>query len=510
MSNAKPFGYVTKTGDFVRKDVLDSYALKVGDETGSRKLPVDSFEHDYGKHGLVQPLYNPEALARVLEINTYHYRACKTKARDVAGLGWVLKPMVEEPDEGQQEIVENFFNGLSQPLSVTLDRAMLDYEAVGYAALELVREDYQHDGPPINITHIPSHTMRIHRGGRKACQVRGLKRRWFKMAGVEADIDYLTGDEHEPGALDEARRASEVIWLVNYTPRSDYYGLPDHIPALGAIHGDLARRDYNITFFDNFGVPAYAVFVTGNFDPGEVDENGRSELENAIEEHFQELSKNPHSTLILTIPTRHGENSNEVKVDFKPLAIETKEASFRLYRKDNRDEVLAAHGVPPYRMGIAETGSLGGDTADETTEIYKRSIIEPRQEVLESLFNQHIIGQDEEIGLGVVDYYWELAEIDTTDEKHDMDMIESLFKMGAISPNQIAKHFSERFGLEEGDHPALDARYVANEPVTLEMDNSEAAEVRDALKNMQDKLMSIATKSMSSEELRVLKGGGDK
>jgi len=48
------------------------------------------------------------------------------------------------------------------------------------------------------------------------------------------------------------------------------------------------------------------------------------------------------------VPTMEGQG--EVNIEFKPLSTEVKEASFRLFRQDNRDEILAAHGVPPYRM----------------------------------------------------------------------------------------------------------------------------------------------------------------
>jgi len=497
---AKQYGYVTKRGNFVNTKALESYATKVGDSDQSRKIPEDTFSTDYGRSGLVPPLYNPEALARVLEINTYHYRACKTKARDTAGLGWTLSPKTDNPNEAQKETADEFFQGLSQPLSIILDRVMLDHEAIGYACLELIREGYAHDAPPIDLDHIPSHTMRIHKDGARACQIRGNRKRWFKLAGEEIDVDYETGEVKPIGEMDESRRASEVIWILNYTPRSDYYGLPDFIPALGAIHGDLARRDYNITFFDNFGVPAYAVFVTGNFDPGEADETGRTELEKSIEGHFQELAKNPHSTLVLTVPSNAGDSQNDVKINFQPLAVEVKEASFRLYRTDNRDEVLASHGVPPYRMGIAETGSLGGDTAVETTEIYKRSIIQPRQEVLEALFNLHIIGQHEDIGLGIDDYTWELGEIDTTDEAHDVDMVKAMFDMGAMSPNNIAEYFGERFGLARVEHPAMDAHYVQGQPITLDKDSDDAEAVKSVLRNVQDRLLETAAKTMDEEE----------
>lgn len=492
----KPFGFVTKSGRFVRQDLFDSYALK---EDRTRKLPADVFAEVYGTRGLVQPLYNPEALARALELNTYHYRACRTKARDTAGLGWKLSPLKNKPAEAQKTAVEGFFKAQSILITIMLDRVMMDFESVGYAAMELVREGYRHDGKPVLLNHVPSHTMRIHKDGNKLCQIRGTKERWFKAVGYAKDVDMYTGQEKEPGAIPDERRATEIVWLVNYTPRSDFYGLPDHIPALGAMHGDVARRDYNIAFFDNFGVPAYAVLVTGNFDPGPVGEDGKSELERAIEEHFTTLAKNPHSTLILTIPTADPEN--KINIHFQPLAVEVKEASFRLYRKDNRDEILAAHGVPPYRMGIAEIGSLAGSTAAESTEIYKASIIEPRQDIIEQLINKWILGQDTDKGLGVTDWWWELNEIDTTDEKHDMEMIEKIFAMGGVSPNGIARYFADRFGLQEEDHPALNARYVNNQAVTLERGAVNPDEVMDALKCMRDKLVDIALKDVGDGSL---------
>src|SRR5690606_4544021 len=112
-------------------------------------------------------------------------------------------------------------------------------------------------------------------------------------------------------------------------------------------------------------------------------------------------------------------DGQNVKVEFQRLAVDVKEASFRLFRQDNRDEILAAHGVPPYRAGIAETGSLGGSTAVESTEIYKMSVIEPRQSILENLFNRYILRS----AFDVTDWRWKLAEIDTRDERHDLDIL---------------------------------------------------------------------------------------
>ena len=479
---AKPYGFVTKSGRFVRQDVLDEYAAKDSNTEASRRLS-DTFAKNYGKQGLVQPLYNPEALARVLEINTYHSIACLTKARDTVGQGWALKPTVETPAEAQKVIAQEFFNRLGTSLENTLERVMVDFEAVGYAAMELVREGYSHDGAPLMLEHVPVHTLRAHKSGTKYCQIRGSRTRWFRAAGHEAEIHADTGAE--PATLAEDKRASELLWMVNYTPRSDFYGLPNHLPALGAIHGDIARRDYNIAFFANFGVPAYAVLVTGNFDPGDIDAQGRSELERVIETQFTELSKNPHSTLILTVPTMDPES--KIEIEFKPLSVDIKEASFRLYRKDNRDEVLAAHGVPPYRAGIAETGSLGGSTAKEATEIYKMSILRPRKRDLEGLINRWVIPY-----LGVTDWRFELREIDTADEAHDSAMLTAIFAMGGISPNGIARYYADQYGTEPVDHPAMDAHYVANVAITVELDDPVAT--LNTLKAVRNQLLAHVAK----------------
>ncbi len=496
-----PFGVVTKHGKFAGNNVLDHYALKTSPE--SRAITPDLFEKSYAKDGLVQPLYNPETLARALEINTYHYRCCRAKARDTAGLGWVLSPVVENPSEAEHELIKDFFdNQMSEPPSTIFNRAMLDFESIGQGALELVREGYEPDGLPITIEHIPVHTLRVHKSGNKFCQLRGKHKRWFKKPGYEFDIDYRTGEEYPLGELNADYRATEIIWFANYTPRSDFYGLPDVIPALGAIHGDLSRRNYNISFFDNHGVPAYAVFITGNFDNEELTDEqgnplGRTQLEEDIEKHFSEMAKNPHSTLVLSIPTR--EREGEVKVDFQALSVETKDASFRLFRKDNRDEVISAHGVPPYRAAIAEEGSLGGSFAKEATEIYKRSIVEPRQETLEALVNKFIITE----GFEAQDWTFQFKEIDTSDEKHDLEVLNGLFDRGAVTPNQVIQHFKDRFGLEQVDHPAMDAHYIGGLPIDREVD-----EAQEALLSLQNRLLTVAEKESAKDPgiLQAVKG----
>lgn len=478
----KPFAFVTKQGRVVRSAVLESYATKSA-ESKQLQEDAETWGAVMGRHGLREPLYPPGQLAYLLELNTYHYRCVTTKARESAGLGWSLKPVEgkdeETADQDQKERARRFFEELSDPIVNTLNLAMVDYESIGYAAMEVTTDE---DGAPVDVIHMPATTMRAHRDKVRFEHRRGTKGVWYKSIregeGVFSAQTGETAEEYEERTgekLPFAETANDLLWFRNYTPDSDYYGKPDVMPALGAIHGDLSRRDYNISFFDNYGVPSLAVFITGDFDPGpeipgteEKDEGGnpipgtgRTALEDTLEGLFADLPENPHSSIVLTLPTRDTDRENAgVEVEFKPLSTDVKDASFRLYRKDNRDEVIHAHGVPGYRIGINEEGSLGGSTARESTEIYKRSILEPRQTMLEDEINTYLLQR----GLGVTDWEWKLDEIDARDETADLNRDTQLFDRAALTPNELR----ERAGLKRIEHPAMDLCYLSGKPINSE------------------------------------------
>ena len=448
-----PYCVVTSRGEAVKTDVLEGYRT-----SESKQLGMDVFaEEEYAERGLVKPLYAPLVMAKLLEINTYHMRACRTKAEDVAGNGWKLVPLVEKPSEEQKKTIEDFIQGQEETLTETLKKLQLDKELVGYFAMEVAREENAFDGRVNQIKHIPAHTVRIHKEGNKYCQSRNENKSWFRNFGYEKDIEKEGGKEADKKNLDRKTRGNEIIWNVNYTPRSCFYGIPDITPAIGAITGDISRRDYNIAFFNNYGVPAYMVSICGDFDPGDVDpETGKTKLVQQIEEKFKEVIKNPQSVMILTIPKTMGTIGGEVTVKVEPLSTDIKEASFRLYRVDNRNEVITAHAIPPYRMGIYETGSLAGNLGAESTEIYYTSVIKPRQDVYNNIMNHEILPT-----LEITDWKWILNSIDLEDIDKEINRVVKLINCGPMTPNEAIEYLGDHFGIEKSeDNQAMDLHYL--------------------------------------------------
>ena len=453
MTRPKARAYVMKDGEVLSDSYLERYAVaKAGPH--SQQLAPDSFSSHYSEQGLVEPIYNPAMLAQLMDLSTYHARAVKTKAHDIAGLGWSLEPVegVEEPSDDQRERAATLLDRVHPEMSLTelLDQFMIDFEATGNAYLEVLRDEA---GQISGLEHVPAHTIRVHQDGRRFQQRRGTKHVWFSRYGTD-QIDRRTGGE----VTDQGQAANELINLKSYTPQSDFYGVPDIVPALGAILGDVKRQEYNISFFDNHAVPAYAVTVTG----ADLDEETKDQIKRFF---MKDVKENPHSTLVLSAEHSSDDiDAPPVEFQFEALSTDTKEASFSIYRGQNRDEILSAHGVPPYRAGIITEGQMGGSSAAETTEIYKQSIVNPRKQRVESRLTRVLL-QD---GLDVTDWRIVLGELDTRDMDREIERMKILFDIGYYTPNEMRGRYGEEPSTDEG----MDSHYIGGRRVD-EMTNDD-------------------------------------
>ena len=400
----------------------------------SQQLAEDPFNYAEGEGGLVRPPYDLDLLVGMLEGNTLHARCCKQKATDTAGRGFTLRAKATDgkvSDEAENRWgeflteVETDDRG-DEAFAQRIAQAAQDYESIGWAVIEISRRA---DGVLDGLWHVPAHTMRAHKDGRRFAQKLGGKTVWFKRFGLEGTVDKRDGG-WSPRTSRAEFAGNEVLVIRNYTPRSIYYGLPDHIPAMAAIAGWRAQAEFNIRFFDNNAVPSYAVVIEGaDVSP---------EFEEKILDHFRQLKGDPHRTLVIPVPGLPGDDAAQVKVTFEKLSADVKDASFRLYKQDNALEICIAHGVPPYRVGWPIVGSLGGATAEEMTEIYNDSIIQPRQETWEQRLTRAFLGAQ---GLGLADVVLKAAELDTRNETRDVEKAKALWEMDALIPDEARSFF---------------------------------------------------------------------
>jgi PBSX family phage portal protein len=404
----------------------------------SQQLPDDPFTYakEAGEGGLVHPLYDLDQFAAMLEGNTLHARCAKQKATDVAGRGFDLRVKADVAEGGaaaDQAKWASFLGAVEEDergdesFAQRITQAHQDYESIGWATLEVGRAT---DRTPDGLWHVPSHTIRAHADGRRFAQKRGSKTVWFKRFGIEGTVHAQTGAWSDRTVTGDWT-GNELIVIRNYTPRSSYYGLPDHIPALSAIAGWRAQAEFNIRFFDNNAVPSYAVVVEG----GDVS----PAFEEKILSHFRTIKGDPHRTIVIPVPGLPGDEATKVTVRFEKLSVDVKDASFRLYKQDNALEICISHGVPPYRVGWPIVGSLGGSTALEMTKIYNDSIVQPRQETWEQRLNRALIGAK---GLALTTVELKAKTLDSRDLAADIAATSAFWEMGVITKGAIARFYN--------------------------------------------------------------------
>lgn len=343
---------------------------------------------------LVPPPYNPMSLLNLYESNSVFFRCVNQLAIDVAGLGWSLQLKTDKKDNKVELAKLNEFlkhkNFDDDSLRTVLKKLLIDWGAVGYCCLEVARNNKGDIG---ELFHVPAHTLRVHKSKRKYCQIRNNKKVWFKKFGVADNISAKTGKEFS-GRGNRKDRANEMIFYKNYYPKNDYYGVTNVISAVGDIMGLIGLRDYNLAFFENYGIPAALIVLDGEWDddaPDIVSDFVNKEVKGAA---------NAHRTLVIHQP-------DKCKFTYQKLGIEVKESSFKLYEKTRREDILIAYSMPPERIGIRVVGKLGGNVAEEATKIYVQGVVEPLQLDFEEIINDQLLQSEL--------YEFKFKDIDTRD-----------------------------------------------------------------------------------------------
>jgi len=461
------------SGDYHIVDSLElsKFALKanVDPATGSKQVPADEL---LVGQSILDPKYNPYYLVQLLDLYTYHASCVEAVSVDATGISYTLKPVENvEPVEAEKDRLEEVLNNSTPSINTNLQRMVYDRRSIGYGAIEVIRESTSKSDIK-RLKHIPAHTLRRHTDLKRVVQVINGKKVWFVIYGKNydkdgnlCDIDADDGSFHPFNSLPPERKANELLWTMEYAPGTDYYGRPPIISCLGSIKGDISAVRYNYSFFENYGMPKFAITVTGDFadydvDPEDEEYDYTKTLKYRISQQIREVIKNPHSAICITIPSEGEEGNVDLKIT--PLSVQTEEGHFRMYRKDTRDEVIHSHHVDPSRLGIYDAGSLNGTNSDNTMASYKYGTIAPIKAECEALINQ--IAKE----LEVTSWRFSIEDVAPIDYAKDLALADFLFARGAMTIKDLIDNFGAKFGLDiEGEEEDyyLNARYINGVPL---------------------------------------------
>lgn len=419
---------------------------------------------------------HPFEVATLLELkdNCSYFDSCvKQIAKDVMGQGWRLElkeGKKESPAEKKQimDFIENSGGDRDETFEETLERGLIDWGLIGWWGWEVSRDN---KGLVNGLWHVPAQTFYVHKDKDKYCQKRSQKEAWFKRFGLEDEINLKDGkfvgeeklkemNEKDYDEKEKVVLANELIYYKNYYPQSEYYGAPNILPSIGAVLGLIGVRDYNLAFFENYGIPAALIVLKGRWS-----KDTAKQISDFIDVELKG-SEQAHKTFCI-------HPNKDSTFEYIKLGIEIKEGSFKLYRKGLQEEILVVYKMPPYRIGVAEVGALGGSTAGESTKIYAQSVITPLEEVVEYLVTKKLFQE----GLKADSYEFQLNELNLQDLDAEAARDAIYFGIGARTSNQILKSHGKE-GYPEGNQYFVSSTFV---PVGEEPMEKKAA-IIEALK----------------------------
>jgi Phage portal protein len=360
-------------------------------------------------------------------LNTYHARAIRAKVKDIVGRKWKI---AGDGAAGTKSQIEAFFrNGFGElTFGEGMGNVWTDYEALGNGYLEVVPTV---KGEPAEMTHVPAPETWIRLDGLGFVQQKNGEYAHFRKWGL--------GDEKYAGLAPKdpltAEGVTSIIHFSRYFPWSAFYGIPSIMPAWNRLALAVLESEYNLGFFANNAIPDYAVILEGEWE---------DDAEDTIRAYFKtHLKGQAHKTLALRTPAGS-------KITFEQLTSDNaKEGSFRLLRADCRDEILHAHGVPPQKVGIVETGRLGGNKANEQIEEYKISIVEPGREKVTARLNRLI-----ETGFDAPEFTLAFEPYNTEDVAQNATVDGTYLDKKVLLPNEVRKNrFPDLEPLPGGDEP---------------------------------------------------------
>jgi PBSX family phage portal protein len=172
-----------------------------------------------------------------------------------------------------------------------------------------------------------------------------------------------------PGYKNEVEfEAGTVHQLMAPDINQEIYGLPEYLSALQSAllneNATLFRRKY----YENGSHAGYILHATGEFADGDVD---------AIRDALKR-SKGPGNFRNLFV---HAPNGKENSIKLLPISQVGANDEFLGIKNTTRDDVLAAHRVPPQLLGVIPANAGGFGDPAKALDGFHELEIEPLQSV---------------------------------------------------------------------------------------------------------------------------------
>ncbi|MGB5105571.1 MAG: hypothetical protein WBP42_02545 [Candidatus Zixiibacteriota bacterium] len=447
---------------FIQPRVMSSIINKA--MSGQQSNIIDGFEQSYGKNELLRPMFDPATLC-TFSFNSDTISQCVealTVNVDFTGYAIKFQAPLANPDQNpsaadmaDRKRVELLFRQPNPHQSLRKFRAELrvDKSYTGYRCTEVVRNII---GDPVELYRVPAKSVRMSKPDttdievnyavrmddgsweektsvtrfRKYCQQIGNKKVWFKSFGDPRSLNKLTGEFAKgDGRFPLALEATELVF-DSYPSNNSPYGEAPWVSEIINIVGAKLAKDVNYLYFDNKGIPQFAILVSGGYLPsGESGEDVVEQISGFIETNIAGVQNFHKSMILQAMPYKYedaagGEKASPVKIEFVPLAqFMQQDALFQNYIKNNADAVLKKFRIAPALVGASTDYSHAA--VKEAKIISEQQAFAPLRHADDEMFNQILLS------MGIRNWRFESLPLPIVD---NVDILDAMSKTPDLIP----------------------------------------------------------------------------
>jgi len=174
------------------------------------------------------------------------------------------------------------------------------------------------------------------------------------------------------------KEGSQILFVKSYRPNLKHYALPDYLGANAAIETNIEIANYHLNNIKNGFSGGFII----NFKNGQPTNEEKDAIYRDIENQHTGSDAAGRFVLIFS------EGPSDAP-DIIPIAQNDMDKMFEQLRKDTTEEIFIGHRITsPLLFGVKTEGQLSGSSElDIAFEIFKNTVIQPKQKGLEDTFN---------------------------------------------------------------------------------------------------------------------------
>lgn len=224
----------------------------------------------------------------------------------------------------------------------------------------------------------------------------------------------------------------EVIHISLDSPRSSVFGVSPTQAALLPMTAWLFAAATSKEIFRKGAPPQIHVDHPASASPSEI---------NRWNAMYQQRNIGPRN-IGNPINTKGGATVNEL--------AQSRTMDYLQFLDQKRDEIIAAYGVPPAKVGIIESGNLGGGTGEAQDRTFMVNTCQPIAELVLEALNYALA----KIGFGVEGWKLKFRDIDMRDSKTVEEIRDLRLRNGSWTLDRYRADIGEP-AVEGGDQPVL-------------------------------------------------------